>query len=502
VLEAEIALFDLHRGVAPPTHAVEDLAASGLVRIVTADAWQVLADYRDLQRRIRAVDERREDLRHSFTWPWRRAERSEQIDELSDQLTELNADRADLRSTLHSIGMASDSPEQYVQLSDGRHAKVTSDGANALYEWAFSGACDDHIDADAPPAEAEDCMRIHHRLLAEWKVRYPAPVVAATAALICDAPADERDERLDATMSIFGRWRKQLRSCPADRLLVAAVMAASGEPPGDAADRGRHYQEALREYDFPRERESLWAGALLALYDYPEDELQRVRDVRDRLVRAGWSIQAATYPFAARLTLARGSATEVVSRVEGLYSALDERIIVEEGRSKAVAASILGQSDLFPEPERSSARLLDRTDEHEHMADRVTALHARLPEPPGAAVDARPVTAALLARMPGSTERLWSTLERTREALQDAARHRVRQVNEIDPLTSAALLLMDRAWGERVSNRVFAFEAVTACRNEDYDQLTMFRLSAESDSAWKTSGGGAPSAGAEGVGVS
>jgi hypothetical protein len=397
--------------------------------------------------------------------------------------------------------MASDDPEQYVGLPGGRFAKITSDGANTLYQWAFSAESDDHIDGEAPLALAEPCMKIHARLLAEWKVRYPAPVVSSAAALICTVPEDQRESHLDTTMSIFGRWRKRLRSCPADRLLLAALMAASGDPAEEADDRAHRYQERLREYDFPRERETLWSGALLALHDFPEENLQRVRDVRDRLVRAGWSIQAATFPFAARLTLARGSATEVVSRVEGLYSALDERIIVEEGRAKAVAASVLGQSDLFPEPKRSSARLLDRTDEHEHMADRVAALHARLPEPPGATVDARPVTAALLARMPGSTERLWRTFERTCRALRNAADHRIRQVNEIDPLTGAALLLMDRAWGERVSNRIFAFEAVTACRNEDYDRLTMFRLSAESDSAWTTSGGGAPSAGAEGVGV-
>lgn len=500
--DPELALFDLHRGKAPSVGLAEKLAEEDLVRIVTARSWRVLTQYRALQARINDLDEQRQELRQAFTWPWRRGERRRRIDALSDELADLNADRADLRSTLHSVGMASDAADDYVELSDGRFAKVTADGANALYEWAFSGAYDSHIDAKAPLPAVWQCMEIRRRLLGEWQIRYPAPVVATAAALICAGPETHAEARLDATTTIFGRWRKRLRSCPADRLMLAALMAASGRGPRDADERSHHYQESLREFGFPRERESLWAGAVLAMHDFPEDDLRRVRAIRDGLVGAGWSIQAATYPYAARLAMARGSATAIISRVEGLYSALDERIVVTEGRGKAVAASILGQSDLFPRPKRTSARLLDRLSEHEHMADRVTALHARLPEPNRIDVATRPVTAALLARMPGSTERVWQVFAGTLAALHDAADLSLQPASEIDPLTGAALLLMDRAWAGRIRNRIFALEAVTACRNEDYDRLTMFRLSAESDSPWKSSGGGGRGAGAEGVGVS
>jgi hypothetical protein len=54
----------------------------------------------------------------------------------------------------------------------------------------------------------------------------------------------------------------------------------------------------------------------------------------------------------------------------------------------------------------------------------------------------------------------------------------------IDPLTGAALLLMDRGWAGRANNRVFAMEACACCRNEGWDQITIFRFTEPASPAW------------------
>ena len=59
----------------------------------------------------------------------------------------------------------------------------------------------------------------------------------------------------------------------------------------------------------------------------------------------------------------------------------------------------------------------------------------------------------------------------------------------IDPLTGAALLLMGAGWGGRADSGVFAKEACACCRNEDWDELTIFRFSPVGSPKWHHSGG-------------
>ena len=131
-------------------------------------------------------------------------------------------------------------------------------------------------------------------------------------------------------------------------------------------------------------------------------DLKRVYEMWCRLVSAGWSMSTATYPYAARLTLARGRSTQVGSRVESVYQEVSDRV-ASTGRVNVAAASILGHSDLYPVSRPGPARLLEGQSVYADMVDRTMALVARLPAPDP---DSRPVTAAILALMQVNMRRM------------------------------------------------------------------------------------------------
>ncbi|MEA3404060.1 MAG: hypothetical protein U9R79_22715 [Armatimonadota bacterium] len=488
--DRELALFDLHRGDALPVSLAEELAGEGLVRIVSDDEHEVMVRHASLRERIDELENERHELRTQFTWPWRLMWRRRRIEEMGARLSELHAEARELRSRLHERGLARQRPRAYAELSDGRHAALTVEGTNRAYAWAHSRRFDPLIDPSQVRCVAEWCMQAYGRLLGHWRVAYPAPILATTAGMLCDAPQSERETALEKCVAVFDYWRRRLKTCPADRVLVAAPVALAARPdeePAAAARRVEQCQERLRRLRFPRERETLWAAATLTLDGFRQDRLRRVFEVWKRLVTTGWSMGSSTYPYAARLTLAPGSPTQVGSRVERIHRELSERIF-GTGRAGAAAASILGQSDFFPTERRSSARLMDARSVFADVVDRMMSLVARLPQPPEGETyaDCRLPAAAILAKMPGSIERVWSAFERTLGALRQAAGDQAPGAGRtgVDPLTGAALLLCDRAWGGRASNRLFVFEACAACCNESWDDLTMFRLSAPGGPVW------------------
>ncbi len=488
-----LALFDLHRGETVAPEVADELARSGLVRVVGKHAYGSLARHSSLRERIDALEAERHELRTQFTWPWHRRKRRERIEETGRRLPELHGEAWELRRYLHAAGLARDRLHDYVKLADGRRATLTVEGTNRLYAWAYSERFDEHIRPEAAVDEAATCMDLYARLLRSWRVAYPPPLLATASAVICDAGEPDRDECLARCVAVFDEWRRRYRDCPADRLLIAALIARAcrpGEEPLDAEERAREYQERLRELGFSRERETLWAGALLMVHGFPRDRPRRVYEMWKRLVTVGWSMSSATYPYAARLSVGRGGPTEIVSRVERIFREISERLF-RGGRGRAAAASILAQSGLYPQLRRDGARLLEAISPYEHMTDRLLALHDRLPDAGDDEVgaDCRPAVAAILARMPGSVDRVWSVFADTLAALREAAGDRVPAAagGGIDPLTGAALLLCDRAWGGRVSNTVFAFEACAASRNESWDDLTMFRFSSVGGPAWTKS---------------
>jgi len=483
VRERELALFDLHRGEAPPVSLAETLAGDGLVRIIAEQEHAMMARHAALREQAAGLEGERHELRTRVIWPWRLSWRRQRVQEMGARLREWHAEARELRGDLHALGLARERPEQYAQLSDGRHAGLTAEAMDALYAWAYSDACDGLIQPEAVHADAGACVRAYARMVDHWRVRYPTPVLATTAALLCAAPPERRATVVDHGIAVFDDWRRRFRTCPADRILVAASIALACRPDDDPVDvtaRAESYQEGLREFGFPRERETLWAGTLLMLHGFPTTRLDRVHELWRRLVATGWSMSSATYPYAARLALVPGRAVEAAIRVERIYREIAERVVAE-GRGKAVAASIMAHSDLYPTARHASARLMEARSIYADMVDRLLALIGRLPEPTNNAAwgDSRPAAAAILALMPGSLEGVWEAFATTLAALHEAAGPDVPRAGPggADPLTGAALLLCDRAWGGRVSNRIFAFEACASCCPESWDELTMFRVS-------------------------
>jgi len=488
--DRELALFDLHRGRAPGVSLSEDLAGEGLVRIISDGDHAVIVRHASLRERIDALEHRRHRLRMQFTWPWRLMWRRRRIAEMGDRLSELHAEARELRGRLHERGLARQRPRAYAELPDGRYVSLTAEGLNRAYAWAYSERFDPLIDASQVRAAADWSAEAYGRMLEHWRVRYPPPVLATTAGMLCGAPEPERGAALRRCVRVFEHWRGRLRTCPADRVLVAAPVALAcgpDEAPAGAARRVEECQERLRELRFPRDRETLWAAAMVTLHGFPQDRLRRVYELWKRLVTTGWSMGSSTYPYAARLTLAPGSPTQVGSRVERVHREISEHIF-SAGRAGAAAASILGHSDFLPTQRSSSARLLDARSVYADMVDRMMSLAARLGEPPEDTTyaDCRLPVAAMLAKMPGSVERVWSAFEETLETLHQGVGKRVPRAGRagVDPLTGAALLLCDRAWAGRASNAIFAFEACAASCNESWDDLTMFRFSAPGGPAW------------------
>ena len=495
--DRNLALLDLQlrRTPAPPPATVEGLARDGFVRIIDAARHAEMVRHAQLRALISELDAERHEFRDSFVWPWRRGRRARRIDELTERLDAHRDEAREVRARLHADSLARVDPDLLTPLRDGRYAAVLPEGANHLHAWAYSDAFDEYIDADAGPSLAETCMRTYHRLVDRWRVAYPPPTVATAAALLCTAGGPARDERLEHLIALFTEWRRRYRDCPADRLMLAAMMALSlrdGEKPLEAEQRALDYQEALRGCGFPRERETLWAGALLAAHGADVEVADRVRDVWRGLIRAGWSMSAQTYIYAARLSLARGRAVRIASRTRAIFGTLSERLI-EASSGKEAAASILAHSALHPRPTRRTAALLDRQSRWEAVADRAVLLCEALPPPtremPGA--DVRPPTAAILAARPGSQQKVREVFDATLAALREHSGSQVPMhgATGIDPLTGAALLLMGAGWGGRADSGVFAKEACACCRNEDWDELTIFRFSPVGSPKWHHSGG-------------
>lgn len=488
--DRELTLLDLHLRRAPPPDRIETPVREGLVRIISAEEHAVLARHATLREQATALEGERHELRMRVVWPWWLEWRRRRIEEMGARLREWHAEAGELRRELYALGLARECPESYVRLDDDRYAALTPTGMDRLYAWAYSEAFDELIEPEAVCADAVACMDVYARMLAHWRVAYPPPILGTAAAMLRAAPQDEFDATIERAVAVFDHWKRRLRTCPADRILVAALIAlacAADDDPVAVAARAETYQERLREFGFPRERETLWAGALLMLHGLPKARLNRVYDLWRGLVASGWSVSSMTYPYAARLALVPERAVEVAIRVECTFREIAERVAVE-GSVQAVAASILAHSDLYPTARHASARLMEMHSVYADMVDRMMALVERLPKPleSTAGDGSRVVAAAMLALMPGSPERVYEAFTVTLQALHEAAPVAVPRAGPTgtDPLTGAALLLCDRAWGGRASNQVFGFEACVACSPESWDDMTMFRLGTLGGPAW------------------
>lgn len=356
-----------------------------------------------------------------------------------------SSERVALRGQLHRLGLASDTPRQHTRLDDGRFAKLTTDGLALAFEFAYSTAFDAEITPDAAVEDAELCASLHGRMLLQWKVDYPPSVVATAAALLCRS-GREIESAWDAFVELFEYWHGSYRDCPTDRLALAALLVGAmrdDEDIRDTENRGRETLAALAKVGFPRERETLWAASLLMREGQRPGSLEHVYDVWCGFVRAGWSMAATTYPYAARLSLVRGKPAEITSRVREIHELPAARVPVAEGRARLAAASILAHSDLHPPPDRSGARV------------------------------------------PGSTSLAFEAFDTTLAALRRAADRRIPDGGDLDPLTPGALPLCDRCWHGRGTNHLFAFEACAAGRNEAFDPVTIFRFTSTGGPAWR-----------------
>jgi hypothetical protein len=407
------------------------------------------------------------------------------------ELADLNAEARDLRSRLHADGLARRASEDFARVADGRHARLTGEGVTRLYRWAYSDAFDPLIDESPVAQTVEAAAEMYARLLSEWQVAYPPPILATTAAMLCETPEERRERCLDGCAAIVAEWDSYLRHFPADRVLIAAIMAMESrdrQPPLDAAECAEQYQEILYDHGLLRERETLWSGAFLRLRGFPEERLKRVHEMWKCLVSGGWSMGQSTYPHAARLALVRGKPVEVASRSRRIFAEMTARILFEEDRACLVAASVLGHSDLYPSARETSADFLQERSVYSDMVARMMTLADRLTERAAAEqhLDCAVVAASILARMPGSVERVWEVFAETSELLRNAAADALPDdpPTDADPLLGAALLLCDRAWQGHTSNRDFAFEACAACRNEAWDPMTVFRLRKPSPTVW------------------
>ncbi len=490
--DRNLALLDLHlrETPSPPPDVVDALVRDGLVHLIGPRQHERIMHRAALRARIDEIDAERHRLNTAIVWPWRLLWRIRQIERLSERLDALTEQSRALRRQLHEEGLARAEPETLIALSDGRFAMLTPEGANALHGWMYSGAFDEYVDAGAGAEFAEWTMAACERLTREWRVAWPPPTVSCAAALLARSGEERREACLEALIALFGEWRRRYRDCPADRLMLGALMVLADEARGEPAEgerRALDYQQGLHDRGFPLERETLWAGALLALHGAPGEIGSRVHAIWRGLITAGWTMSAQTYPYAARLALAHGNATAITSRVQGIFDRISPRVITTTG-TKAIAASVLAQSDLHPQPVRRTARILEEQTRWDAAAERLLALHDRLPAPgveiPGA--DTRSVLAAILAQMPGSEALVLESLRVTLAALRGQGASTMPRAGDtgIDPLTGAALLLMDRGWHGRADNAIFALEACACSRNEHWDPVTIFRLSAIDGPVW------------------
>ncbi|GEM_PF-5572268 len=497
--DRNLALLDLHlrETPSPPPDVVDALANEALVHLIGPRQHERIMHRAALRARIDEIDAERHRLNTAIVWPWRLLWRIRQIERLSDRLDALTEQSRALRTQLHEEGLARAEPEALIPLSDGRFAMLTPEGMNALHGWMYSGAFDRYVHAEAGAQFAEWTMAACERLMREWRVAWPPPTVSCAAALLARAGEERREALLDALIALFGEWRRRYRDCPADRLMLGTLMVLADDARGEPAEgerRALDYQQALHDRDFPLERETLWAGALLVLHGAPREIAPRVYAIWRGLIIAGWTMSAQTYPYAARLALAHGNPTAITSRVQGIFDRISPRVVTTTG-TKAIAASVLAQSDLHPQPVRRTARILEEQTRWDSAAERLLALHERLPSPgveiPGA--DTRSVLAAILAQMPGSEALILDSFSSTLAALREQAASMLPRAGDtgLDPLTGAALLLMDRGWHGRADNAVFALEACACCRNEHWDPITIFRLSAIDGPVWhpKSPGG-------------
>jgi len=488
--EAEQALLDLHLRNTPAAASVEALARDGLVRIIAGDEWRDLERHRRLREQTTALQHEAFELRTTVMAPWRWRWRARRVDAMDEAVDQLGGESRFLRARLHELGLARETPEEYAPLADGRYAALTDGGVDRLYAWMYSEAFDPLIDAGPLRAAAEACMVIYARMLEHWRVAYPPPVLATTAAMLCEAPPDRRDGAVDTCIAIFDRWRRGRRTRSADRILVAAPIAlacAAHEDPEQAVARAEEMEQALYELDFPRDREILWGAAMLLLHGFGPAKVARVREVWKRLIAADWAMGASTCRHAARLAQAQGTPGGIGARVERIYNEF-ARHVHDAGPACAVAASVLGQSDLHPTVRNTDARVpLAMESVYAHMVARALALAGSMPEPDAEMLrpDHSIVAGAVVARLPGSVARVAAVVEQTRRLLREVAGLPVARGPGGDPLTGAALLLCDRAWHGLGSTRLFAFEACAASGNQAWDESTIFRLAAPPWPVWR-----------------
>ncbi|MBD3292693.1 MAG: hypothetical protein GF393_07185, partial [Armatimonadia bacterium] len=267
--DRDIALLDLHLRdtPAPPVGLVEELAVEGLVRLIGREHHADMVRRAELRAEIEDLDAERHGLRQRFVWPWRIWWRRNRIRELGNRIDRLTGQSRALRRKLHRLGLAMEAPELLTPIDDGRYATLTSEGANTLHAWAYSDAFDPHVDIGAGGDHAGWVLAAYDWLIREWGVAYPPPTVATAAALISVAGEERRDERLERLIALFTSWRRRYRQCPADRLMLGAMMVLAsdgGEEPAAWELTALECREPLLEFGFPRERETLWAGAVLA----------------------------------------------------------------------------------------------------------------------------------------------------------------------------------------------------------------------------------------------
>ncbi len=383
--DRNLALLDLHlrETPSPPPDVVDALANEALVHLIGPRQHERIMHRAALRARIDEIDAERHRLNTAIVWPWRLLWRIRQIERLSDRLDALTEQSRALRTQLHEEGLARAEPEALIPLSDGRFAMLTPEGMNALHGWMYSGAFDRYVHAEAGAQFAEWTMAACERLMREWRVAWPPPTVSCAAALLARAGEERREALLDALIALFGEWRRRYRDCPADRLMLGTLMVLADDARGEPAEgerRALDYQQALHDRDFPLERETLWAGALLVLHGAPREIAPRVYAIWRGLIIAGWTMSAQTYPYAARLALAHGNPTAITSRVQGIFDRISPRVVTTTG-TKAIAASVLAQSDLHPQPVRRTARILEEQTRWDSAAERLLALHERLPSP-------------------------------------------------------------------------------------------------------------------------
>jgi len=478
-----LALFDVHIGNAPDLSELQALEERGLVRVVSGDVYDSLMAHCRLRGSIDALEAERASLRRPAFFPSARRRRREAVQTVTVRISELYSEASELRRLLSSAGVTGDAPSDYARLEDGSAAALTRQGQHELFDYLYSERSDEVVDAAALDRAAELWTLTHSRLLDELGRAAPPPVMATTAAILCYVPTDRHDQGIEACLETFSHWRRTIRDCSADRLALAALLAAASRAEETAEQtlaRASDYLDKLVSEGFQRGRESWWAAGLLLLRHADNEDLRRVVRTWHGMITAGWSMSPATYPYAARLGLLNESAVKIASRVEDIYEEAYGRMAAE-GRVRTVAASVLAQHALYPQPRQDRAELGVQESPYARMIHRAEVICRELERDLAGMMPREdlPVVAAILARLPGGVHKVVSLLTYLTEKMRAAeiGKDPAPATSEANPVTAAALLLTDSAYAGRISNLEFALEACAVGSPETYDPYTMFRLS-------------------------